>query len=260
MSYKNLTLTVADRVARLELNRPDKINALSMETLTELQDALKAVALMKDEARVLVVSGTGRGFSAGLDLTAPHPNPQDREAPMRDYFLPAYRLLKDFPVPTVAAVHGPVVGAGMSLALSCDIVVSARTAYFLAAFVNIGLVPDTGASWFSPHSLGTARAMGMLMLGEKLPAEKAEDWGLIWKCVDDDKLGGEVDAIASRLANGASLAYGLIKRMVMQNAHGSYHDALNREAEYQRLVRNSEDAIEARKAFAEKRPPVFKGR
>lgn len=260
MSYKNLTLTVTDRIARLTLDRPDKMNALSMETLAELQDALKKVALMKDEARVLVITGNGRGFCAGLDLTAPRRNPQDREEALRDFFLPAYRMLKDYPIPTIAAVNGASIGAGMSLALTCDIAVAARSAYFTAAFVNIGLVPDTGASWFVPQSLGSARALGMLMLGEKLPAGKAEEWGLIWKCVDDEKLGAEVDTIATRLANGASKSYDLIKRMVLQNTHSSYHDALNLEAEYQRLVRDSEDALEARKAFAEKRAPVFKGR
>jgi 2-(1,2-epoxy-1,2-dihydrophenyl)acetyl-CoA isomerase len=260
MAYQTLQLEIKERVATLTLNRPDKMNALSMEMLAELQDALKKVALAKDEARALVITGSGRGFCAGLDLTAPRPNPQDREAPMRDYFVPAYRLLKDLPIPTIAAVNGGCVGAGMSLALTCDIAIAARSAYFLAAFVNIGLVPDTGASWFVPQSLGTARAMGMLLLGEKLAAEKAEDWGLIWKCVDDDSLAAEAGAIAKKLANGPSKAYDLIKRMVLQATHGSYSDQLQLEAENQRLVRDSEDALEARKAFAEKRAPVFKGR
>src|SRR5207244_2377419 len=156
----------------------------------------------------------GRAFSAGLDLTAPRP--EDREAPMRDYFLPVCRQLKDLPVPSVAAVQGACVGAGMSLALNCDVVVAARSAYFMAAFVNIGLVPDTGASWLIPQALGAARATGMLLLGEKLPAPKAEEWGLIWKCVEDDQLAAEADAVAAKLAAGPSKTYDRIKRMVMQ--------------------------------------------
>ncbi|HXC38817.1 MAG TPA: enoyl-CoA hydratase-related protein [Burkholderiales bacterium] len=260
MTYKTILLDVKDGVARLTFNRPDKMNALSLEALGEVQHAIRAVGNMKAEARVLVLSGAGRGFSAGLDLVAPRPNPSDRDEAMRDFFVPAARLLKDIGIPTLAVVHGPCVGAGMAFALNCDIVLAARSAYFLAAFVNVGLVPDTGASWSIPQSLGVARAMGMLLLGERVAAPKAEEWGLIWKCVDDDQLAAEADAMARKLAAGPSKAYDLIRRMVMDSVHGSFHDGLQREAEYQRLVRDSEDAIEARKAFAEKRPPQFKGK
>lgn len=260
MDYRTITLNIENGVARLTLNRQDKMNALSAEMLSELKDALKKVSVARENARVLLVGAAGRGFSAGLDLTAPRPDPEDREALLRDYFLPFYRMLKDLHVPTVAAVNGASIGAGMSLALTCDIVVAASSAYFLAAFTNIGVVPDTGASWLIPTALGVPRATGMLLLGEKLMASQAENWGLIWKCVDDDKLQEESIAIARKLAAGPSLAYDLTKRMTMTAVHSPYNDQLQLEVEYQRLVRDSADAAEARKAFMEKRSPVFRGR
>jgi 2-(1,2-epoxy-1,2-dihydrophenyl)acetyl-CoA isomerase len=260
MDYQMIKLDVTSGVARLTFNRPDKMNAFSLEMLGEIQDAIRKVWNMKGEARVLMLTGEGRAFSAGLDLVAPRPNPTDRESAMRDYFAPAARMLKDIEIPTVAAVNGPCVGAGLAFALNCDIVVAKRSAYLLAAFVNVGLVPDTGAGWLVPQSLGLARAMGMFLLGERVPAPKAEEWGLIWKCVEDDQFEAEAGAIAAKLASGPSKAYDLIKRMVLDSMHSSYSDGLVREAEYQRVARDSEDSIEARKAFAEKRTPVFKGR
>lgn len=258
MNYDTITLDISGNLATLTLNRPEKLNAFNMQMLAELRAALKSIEVEKN-ARALLITGAGRGFCAGLDITAPRPNPHDRDEAMRDFFLPAFTMLREFPYPVVAAVNGPSAGAGMSLALGCDIVVAAKSAYFQASFVNIALCPDTGASWHLPQSIGTARAMGVLLLGEKVPAPQAADWGLIWKCVDDEQLLPEATAIATKLANGPSKTYRLIKSMVPKGAVNTLTAQIELEVENQRLVRDSDDGIEARKAFAEKRPPQFKG-
>ena len=261
MNDDNLTLDIRDHVARLTLNRPDKLNALSYPLLAELRAALKQVIASK-EARVLLITGSGRGFCAGLDLTGSREglNPEDRSEPLRDYFLPVFSLLRELTIPTIAAVNGPAIGAGLALALSCDITVAARSAYFTCAFVNIGLVTDCGASSVIYRKIGESRTAGLLLLGEKLPADKAAEWGLIWKCVEDDRLVAEVDAMAAKFATGPTLAYGLMRRLVQKAPDNSYKQQLDLEMEYQVVVRDSADAQEARKAFAEKRPPVFRGR
>lgn len=261
MKYENLTLGINDHVATLTLNRPDKLNAFSYPLLAEIRAALKEVVASK-EARVLVITGAGRGFCAGLDLTGSRAglNPDDRNEPLRDYFLPVFGLLRELSIPTIAMVNGPAIGAGMALALSCDITIAAKSAYFTCAFINIGLVTDCGASSVIYRKIGEARTAGLLLLGEKLPADKAADWGLIWKCVDDNQLAGEVSAISRKFATGPTMAYGLMRRLVQKSPNNSYRQQLDLEMEYQTFVRASEDHAEARKAFAEKRPPVFKGR
>ncbi|MGE0384463.1 MAG: enoyl-CoA hydratase-related protein [Gammaproteobacteria bacterium] len=254
MSYENILFETRDNIARITLNRPDKLNALSMHLLEEFHDALRIIARSPD-TRALIITGAGRAFAAGLDLTAKRP--EDPDALLRDYFTPSYALLKDLSIPTIAAVNGPSVGAAMSMALSCDIVVAAKSAYFLAAFVNIALVPDNGASWFLPHSIGYARAMGMLMLGERLPAEQAAEWGLVWKCVEDDQLAEVTDAMARKLAAGPSTTYAYIKRMVAKSITNDLPIQIGLENEYQRMLRGSPNVVEAITAFAEKRPPKF---
>lgn len=258
MRYETIQLDISDNLATLTLNRPEKLNAFSMQMLADIRSALKSIEVEKS-ARALLITGAGRGFCAGLDITAPRPNPHDRDEAMRDFFLPAFAMLREFPFPVVAAVNGPSAGAGMSLALGCDIVVAARSAYFQASFVNIALCPDTGASWHLPQSIGTARAMGVLLLGEKIPASLAADWGMIWKCVDDEQLLAEAKAIAVKLSLGPTKTYRLIKSMVPKGAVNSLTAQIELEVDNQRLVRDSDDGIEARKAFAEKRPPRFKG-
>lgn len=261
MSYKTLQLDIHEGVVRLTLNRPDKLNALSVELIMDLKAALKQVIATK-EARVLLLTGAGRGFCPGADMAAPRTglNPDDIDEMLRDYFAPTYELLQTLKIPTVAAVNGVCAGAGVSLALSCDIVVAARSAYFLQSFVNIGLVPDTGASWLVSKAVGSARATALMMLGERLPAETAAEWGMIWKCVDDDKLQQEAGAIATKLAAGPTIAYSLIKNLMREAEKNSLNDQFALETAHQMVARRTQDHIEAKKAFAEKRKPVYAGR
>jgi 2-(1,2-epoxy-1,2-dihydrophenyl)acetyl-CoA isomerase len=263
MEFETLKLEIADGAATITLNRPDRLNALSFGLLSELHRAMRLVAagVPKREVRALLITGAGRGFCSGADLLAPRPNdPEDPKESLRDYFVPPVHILKNLGIPTIAAVNGVAAGAGMSLALSCDIVIAARSASFLAAFVNIGLVPDVGASWLLPRALGDARAAGMLLLGEKLPAEKAAEWGLIWKCVDDDQLMVEAGATLKKFAGGATMSYSRIKQLLRAAPHTALPNQIQMESEFQAVLRDSEDAQEARKAFGEKRPPMFKGR
>ncbi|WP_176491451.1 enoyl-CoA hydratase-related protein [Polaromonas sp. AET17H-212] len=261
MNGETLQLEIKDNIACITLNCPETLNALSMRSLIDFHASLKQV-IASHEVRALLITGTGRGFSSGVDLTAPRPglNPDDPDELLRDYFAPTYQLLKDLRIPTVAAVNGVCAGAGVSLALSCDIVLAARSAYFVQAFVNLGLVPDTGASWLVTQAVGSARATGLMLLGEKLAAETAADWGLIWKCVDDDKLMQEASAIVNKLAVGPTTTYSLIKRLMRDAKNNSLRDQILLENECQSLARKTEDNAEARKAFAEKRKPVYNGR
>ena len=263
MEFNTLKFEIKDCVARITLNRPDRLNALSWESLTEFHRALRivAAAVPTGEARALLLTGAGRGFCSGADLMSPRSSTaEDPKDSLRDFFVPPVQLMKNLGIPTVAAVNGGAAGAGMSLALSCDIVIAARSAYFLSAFVNIGLVPDVGSSWLLPRALGDARAAGMMLLGDKIPAEKAAEWGLIWKCLDDDQLMVEADAMLKKFAGGATLAYSRIKQLMRAAPHNALPNQIQMESEFQAQLRDSEDAQEARKAFGEKRPPVFKGR
>ena len=260
MNFETIRYDNAGAVGRITLNRPDRLNALTYQMIEELHLVLRRIAAGKDAVRAVVITGAGRGFSSGADVIAPRSeDPENPKESLRDYYNPAYQLLKNLPVPTIAAVNGPCAGAGMSLALTCDIVIAARSAYFLAAFVNIGLVPDAGASWLLPHRIGSAKATGMMLLGEKIPAEQADGWGLIWKCVPDDELLHEADRLAHKLSRGPTKSYGLIKQLIRAAELNSLPTQMQLESEFQALVRTSEDVAEARKAFAEKRPPVFKG-
>lgn len=261
MHFKTITYDVRDRLATITLNRPDRLNALTAEMLEELNLALRKIAAQRSEVRALVITGAGKGFCSGADLVAPRPDDPDNPREfLRDFYNPTYQLLKNLGIPTIAAVNGPSVGAGMSLALTCDIVLAAHSAYFLAAFANIGLVPDAGATWLLPRLLGNGRAAGMMLLGQKLPAEQAEQWGLIWKCVPDDALASEAAALGARLASGPTCAYGLIKQLIRSSDHNTIASQMQLEAECQNIARATEDVAEARRAFVEKRPPVFKGR
>jgi 2-(1,2-epoxy-1,2-dihydrophenyl)acetyl-CoA isomerase len=184
-------------------------------------------------------------------------NPGDPDEFLRDYFMPPYQLLADLRIPTIAAVNGPCAGAGMSLALTCDIVVAAESAYFLQPFVNIGLVPYLGSSWLLPHSLGKARAAGLMLLGEKLPATTAQAWGLIWKAVPDASLHGQAQQMAEKFAAGAALSHTLTKQLLRQAFHNDLNAQMRLEVEHQGVAIKSPDFLEAKAAFLEKRQPVF---
>jgi 2-(1,2-epoxy-1,2-dihydrophenyl)acetyl-CoA isomerase len=260
MTFEFLILDQSEAVATITLNRPDRLNALGAEMLDELAEALRSV-LRAGDARAIVLGAAGRGFCAGADLRAARrDNGRDVDATMRDQFNATALLLRECPLPTVAAVNGAAAGAGSSLALLCDFVVAGTSAYFQQSFSNIGYVPDTGASWLLPRALGTSRATELMMLGDRLPAQQAVDWGLIHKCVPDEALQQESRALAVRLASRPTVALGLIKRLIRHGATNSLRDQMLLEQEFQRIARATEDSAEARAAFKDKRPPVFKGR
>ena len=246
-------------VAVITLNRPERMNALSRALMTELNDAFRHT-LDAGQSRAILLTGTGKGFCAGADLTAAWPPGADQDAPMREHFNPTMAMVADCPLPVVVAVNGAAAGGGSSLALMGDIVIAAESAYFLQAFANIALVADTGASHVLPKALGNARANALFLLGERLSAREAAQWGLIWRCVPDAQLMPEALALAHRLAERPTVALSLIKRLTRQAATNSLLDQMLLEMECQRTASQSADAAEGVRAFFEKRPAVFTGR
>jgi len=244
--------------AALTIARPERLNALSGRTVDELRAAVEAVAA--SEARCLLLTGEGRGFSSGADLAGEGGLPDDAGLALEKHFNPLVEALFALDIPVVAAVNGPCAGAGCSLALSADIVIAARSAYFLQAFVNIGLIPDAGATWLLPRLVGRARAMEMMMLGERIPAEKALEWGLVSRVVEDEDLAAEAAALATNLARGPTVALGLIRRLARESGQRSLGEALAAERAAQREAGRTEDFRSAVMAFLQKRQPRFEGR
>jgi 2-(1,2-epoxy-1,2-dihydrophenyl)acetyl-CoA isomerase len=258
LSEQHLLYTLDEGVAILTLNRPDRLNALSTDLLGDLGKALdRAVA---EGARCILLKGEGRAFSSGADLVSTGGLPDDLGKLLEDHYNPLVRKFAAIPVPVVSAVQGAAAGAGCSFALAADLVVAARSAYFLLAFANIGLVPDAGATWMLAKAVGRARAMEMALLGEKIPAEKAAEWGLIHKAVDDDALQETALTLAKRLAAGPVLALGAIRRAVNGALDHTFDEVLDQERDDQRAAGRTEDAREAIAAFGEKRKPVFRGK
>lgn len=259
MNYETLTYAVADNVARIGLNRPDRLNALTPKLLEELSIALDQV--VADGARALILTGEGRAFCSGADLIASGERgmPDDLGALLDSHYHPAIERIVNLPVPVVTAINGPAVGAGLSFALAGDIILAARSSYLLLSFASIGLVPDAGATWFVSRAVGRAKAMEMALLADRISAERAEAMGLITRAVDDDALEAETAAIAARLASGATQALGRIRRQVNAALEFSLTDTLAIERANQRDVGHTGDFREAIIAFAQKRPPVFKG-
>lgn len=262
MDTRTVRLEVDAGIARLTLDRPDKLNAFSRTMHSHLREALDRIE-GDDAIRSVVLTGAGRAFCAGqdlADLSFEPGNMTDLGTLIDDNFNPLIRRLRALPKPIVARVTGIAAGAGASLALACDLVIAARSASFLQAFVNIGLVPDSGSTWFLPQRVGHARAMGMAMLGERLPAERAEQWGLIWKCVDDDALDAEVEALAGRLAAMPTRALAAIKQSINAAQTQTLDAQLDLERDLQRELGASHDYSEGVNAFLEKRKPAFTGR
>ena len=263
MSFDTIRYEVDAGIARLTLNRPDKLNSFTGEMHAELRSALDQV--QDDPAvRVLVITGAGRAFCAGQDLADPAMQtvngrlPDIGEIVERNY-KPLIMRLQALRVPTLAAVNGIAAGAGASLALACDLVLATRSASFLQAFSKIGLIPDTGGTWFLPQRVGMARAMGLALLADKLPAAQAADWGLIWRCVDDADFASEIDALARQLAAAPTKA--LVRtRQAMHAAPGhTLEQQLSFEGGFMRELGWSRDYAEGVQAFMEKRPPQFTG-
>jgi 2-(1,2-epoxy-1,2-dihydrophenyl)acetyl-CoA isomerase len=259
----HLTLETTDGIAVLTMNRPDKLNAMAPESLDLFVELLDRVR-DEGEARVLLLTGKGRAFCSGADLGATDPKtggvPDDRGVGLeKGHNLVAERL-RYLPVPIVCAINGGAAGGGCGYALAGDIVVAARSAYFLQPFANIGLVPDVGATWLLPRLIGKARATGMMMLGERIPAEQAAQWGLIWQMVEDDELMEAAMTIARKLADGPTIAYQLMRQGIADALEMSLTQTLAMERRNQRVAGNTADHHEGVAAFLEKRPPRFQGK
>ena len=260
MTYETIIVEKDGPLTTITLNRPDRLNAMAPQMADELSEALYDLG----DSRAVLFTGAGKGFCSGADLAARG----ERSAlnskggshrALQNHYNPAINMVLRAPVPVICAVNGPAAGVGCSLALAGDFVLAGKSAYFLQAFVNIGLVPDGGSTWLLARAIGRARATRMMMLGEKIGADQAEDWGLIYKACEDDALMEEARALASKLANGPTLAYATMKRNIATALDGSITEVLLAEAEGQRLAGASKDAMEGGMAFLEKRKPAFKG-
>ncbi|WP_166041819.1 2-(1,2-epoxy-1,2-dihydrophenyl)acetyl-CoA isomerase PaaG [Sphingosinicella sp. YJ22] len=259
MAYETIDFKLGGRVARLTLNRPDRLNSFTVQMHWEVADALGKLA----DARCLVITGAGRGFCAGQDLNDRAVAPGeavDLGESVERYYNPLIRKLTSLPMPVIARVNGVAAGAGANIALACDIVIAAKSAKFIQSFAAIGLIPDSGGTWVLPRLVGQARALGLALTGEPLPAEKAADWGLIWKAVEDDQLDGEVDGLAAKFAGGAPRGLAAIKRMIRESWGQSLDQELERQRDAMRELGFSEDYREGVRAFMEKRAPNFTGK
>ena len=245
-------------VATVTIARPDRLNALSGQTVDELRAAVAEAE--RAGARCLLIAGEGRAFSSGADLASGGGPPDDAGAALEKHFNPLVEALFALPFPVVAAVNGPAAGAGCSIALAADIVIAARSAYFLQAFVNIALIPDAGATWLLPRLVGRARALEMMMLGERISAEQALEWGMIARVVEDEDLASESMRLATRLTRGPTIALGLIRRLARESQQNGLAAALAAERAAQREAGRTADFRAGLAAFLEKRQPRFEGR
>lgn len=263
MAYEHILTERKGDVLVVTLNRPDRLNAAPPAMFVEMREALADLG----GARAVLITGAGRAFCSGADVGGGalmaserglDPGQATYDA-LTSSYNPTLAAIADLSVPVVTAVRGPAAGIGCSLALSADFCVASDTAYFLQAFVNIGLVPDGGASWMLTRLIGRPRATEMMMLGERVPAAKAVDWGMIYKQVADDALDAEALALAERLAAGPTVALGMMRRQLHEALEGDYAAAMQREADNQRAARATQDSMEGGMAFLQKRKPDFKG-
>jgi 2-(1,2-epoxy-1,2-dihydrophenyl)acetyl-CoA isomerase len=261
-SFDMIKLDVADTVATITLNRPDRLNSMPPAMADEIRKALDHLPRLG--ARALLVTGEGRGFCSGADLAGDRSGgaigggANSRNA-LRSQYNPMLLALANLDIPIVTAVNGAAAGIGCSFALAADFALAGKSAYFLQAFVNIGLVPDGGSSWLLPRLIGLPRAAQMMMLGEKVSGDQAADWGMVYKCVDDAELLREARELALRLANGPTVALGTMRKLLRGALSQSYAETLDAEAMGQFVAGNSADAVEGVMAFVEKRKASFKG-
>ena len=259
MEFENIKFDIADQVATITLNKPERLNACSLDMADDINNAMDHLG----DARVLVITGEGKGFCSGADLQGGRDSEisggQGSYKALTRHYNPMLLKLHKLNIPTISAVNGPAAGVGCSIGLAPDFVIASDKAYFLQAFVNIGLVPDGGASWMLTRLVGKARATEMMMLGEKLPAAKALEWGAIHKVVEADALIDEAMGLAKRLASGPTVALGIMRKNLTEALECDYATALLREAEGQRVAGDSADAREGALSFLQKRKSEFKG-
>ncbi|WP_288928399.1 enoyl-CoA hydratase-related protein [uncultured Maritimibacter sp.] len=258
MQYDTILYDLAGGIATITLNRPDKMNALTPQMRAELAEALKKAGTT---ARVIVLTGAGAAFCSGQDLgEGSTAAAVDLERVLRDEYEPVIRAIATVPVPVIAAVNGPAAGAGASLALAADVVIATRSAYFLQAFTRIGLIPDAGGTWALPRQVGLPRAMGAALFAEKIEAEQAADWGMIWEVFDDDTFEAGWRARAEQLAAGPTQAYRAVKTAMRASLENDLDTQLSLEAKLQGKCGQTRDFKEGVLAFREKRKASFEGR
>jgi 2-(1,2-epoxy-1,2-dihydrophenyl)acetyl-CoA isomerase len=262
MTYESIKFSIANGIAVLTLNRPDRLNSFTQAMHREVRDALDQLQADKT-VRVLVLTGAGRGFCAGQDLNDRAVEPGapgvDLGESVEKFYAPLVTTLRTLPMPVICAVNGVAAGAGANLALACDIVLAAKSASFIEAFCKLGLIPDTGGTWVLPRLIGPARAMGLALLGDKLPAEKAEEWGLIWRCVADEELMKETMAMAEHFAKAPTKGLAFTKKAMLASWTNTLEQQLQMEAGMMRELGYSHDYREGVAAFIGKRQPQFKG-
>ncbi|ANG62796.1 2-(1,2-epoxy-1,2-dihydrophenyl)acetyl-CoA isomerase [Marinobacterium aestuarii] len=262
MTYQHIEYSVEEGVALLTLNRPASLNSFNTQMHEEVRDALKS-ARRDPAVRCLMITGNGRGFCAGQDLSdrnvAPGAERPDLGLSIERYYNPMIRTLRNFPAPVICAVNGVAAGAGANIALACDIVFAGRSASFIQAFCKLGLLPDSGGTWTLPRLVGQARATALAMLGDKISAEQAAQWGMIWSCVEDSDLHATALACARHLATQPTQGLSMIKRALNASSTNSLDEQLDLERDLQRLAGRTDDYREGVAAFMAKRSPAFKG-
>ena len=258
MSYETIKYGVEADVAVITLNRPDVMNGLNAQMRVDLMHALTRAPT---EARAIVLTGAGRGFCSGQDLSGQANIAEiDLERTLREEYEPLLKAIYDCPVPTISAVNGPAAGAGANLALAADIVIAAQSAYFIQAFARIGLIPDAGGTYWLPRQMGFAKAMGAALFADKISADQADAWGMIWKSVPDDAFEGAVKSAALQLAQGPTQAYQRIKTALRRSYENDLDAQLSLEAALQGEAGKTRDFLEGVTAFMEKRPAQYEGR
>jgi len=262
MIYQTILFQTQGGIARLTLNRPERLNSFNTQMHEEVRNALSQIE-QDQNVRVMVLSGAGRGFCAGQDLSDLNVTANDGSidlgASIEKYYAPLVLRLRSLRMPIVCAVNGVAAGAGANLALACDIVIAKKSASFIQSFCKLGLVPDTGGTYALPRLVGTARAMGLALLGDKLSAEQAADWGMIWQCVDDADFDGVIDKIAEYLAAAPTQALARTKEAILSSGLRTLEEQLDHERWTMRDLGRTSDYKEGVAAFLEKRAPLFTG-